>query len=52
MKSLRPLKSSNVNQYLVSGEECDRECKKNDVQICYFKWTLEHYHVFGGYKVY
>jgi hypothetical protein len=35
-------------KYAVEGESCMRECKVNDVKVCYFNFTLRHYQVMGG----
>lgn len=40
--------SQDLMQYAVEGESCMRECKKNDVKVCYFNFTLRHYQVMGG----
>ncbi|XP_053675343.1 uncharacterized protein LOC128725611 [Anopheles nili] len=29
------------------GEQCLRECDETQPRICYFSWTMEHYHVMG-----
>lgn len=40
--------SEDVMKYAVEGESCMRECKVNDVKVCYFNFTLRHYQVMGG----
>lgn len=30
------------------GEDCNRECKKNDTRICYFDFTMKYFQVMGG----
>lgn len=29
------------------GERCLRDCTSGDSRICYYHWTLEHYHTMG-----
>uniref|UniRef100_A0A182Q9A8 Uncharacterized protein n=1 Tax=Anopheles farauti TaxID=69004 RepID=A0A182Q9A8_9DIPT len=29
------------------GEQCLRQCDETHPRICYFSWTMEHYHVMG-----
>lgn len=30
------------------GEECNRECTKNDARICRFDFTMKYFQVMGG----
>lgn len=41
----RTLSYVNVSQH--SGEHCNRICKPNQYRVCYFQFTLEHYHAMG-----
>lgn len=29
------------------GEDCYRDCRGSESKICYFHFTLEHYHAMG-----
>lgn len=29
------------------GEKCQRDCTNSPARVCYFHWTLEHYHTMG-----
>lgn len=33
---------------MVPGEECNRECKPNDVKICRFHFMMKYFQVMGG----
>ncbi|XP_055592894.1 uncharacterized protein LOC129744412 [Uranotaenia lowii] len=39
--------SSPIDLDAFPGESCLRSCKDTRPRVCYFKWTLEHYHVMG-----
>lgn len=43
-----PIPSENVNLTAWPGSECQRYCALDgQPRICYFQWTLEHYHAMG-----
>lgn len=33
---------------MVPGEQCNRECKPNDVKICRFHFMMKYFHAMGG----
>lgn len=33
---------------LSRGEDCNRECRKNDSRICHFDFTMKYFQVMGG----
>lgn len=33
---------------MVPGEQCNRECKPNDVKICRFSFMMKYFQVMGG----
>jgi hypothetical protein len=33
---------------MVPGEECNRECKPNDVKVCRFHFMMKYFQVMGG----
>lgn len=38
----------NVMQYATPGEFCVRECKENDIRVCYFKFRVRFYQILSG----
>lgn len=32
----------------VMGEECNRECKHNDIKVCRFHFMMKYFQVMGG----
>lgn len=39
------LKAINVEAY--PGEECHRDCTSNGSRVCYYQFTMEHFHAMG-----
>ncbi|XP_035911110.1 laccase-2-like [Anopheles stephensi] len=47
LKSLVRSTNGTLDVRSFPGEQCLRQCDETQPRICYFSWTMEHYHVMG-----